>query len=235
MRPGMEATFPRNIPFLPFQATQNLHKEFQRTMTSHLVELCRRRAMTLQNWKPENDSLYRMYLNSMRVPGGLCMKIGMFILNLWYRQLEADGIFAGQEFKVAIEESARVKARCFAIDQDIGVLLHQLSKILSFDLLRGSLIKAWDLSEKLEQCYSFYSDFSDGSYNSLTRSSVREISGTLREISPEIFKVLADDRDKLMFTRLRMIKGKVVAVVGVGHMDGIERLWKLAEDDNDDK
>ncbi|KAI3957919.1 hypothetical protein MKW92_014705, partial [Papaver armeniacum] len=38
-----------------------------------------------------------------------------------------------------------------------------------------------------------------------------------------------------MCARLRRLEEKViVAVVGLGHMDGIELLWKLAEDVGDD-
>ncbi|KAI3865386.1 hypothetical protein MKW92_053382, partial [Papaver armeniacum] len=48
-------------------------------------------------------------------------------------------------------------------------------------------------------------------------------------------KVIFKERDILMCARLRRLEEKViVAVVGLGHMDGIELLWKLAEDVGDD-
>ncbi|KAI3914184.1 hypothetical protein MKW92_002777, partial [Papaver armeniacum] len=47
------------------------------------------------------------------------------------------------------------------------------------------------------------------------------------------FKVLIEDRDKHMFKELRRFQGKIVAVVGMGHMDGIELLWKRAENGDD--
>ncbi|KAI3966591.1 hypothetical protein MKX01_011389 [Papaver californicum] len=47
------------------------------------------------------------------------------------------------------------------------------------------------------------------------------------------FKVMFEDKKKFMFTNLRSFRGKIVVVVGVGHMSGIELLWNLAgEDDN---
>eukprot|EP01018_Ginkgo_biloba_P008173 Gb_02699 [translate_table: standard] len=39
-------------------------------------------------------------------------------------------------------------------------------------------------------------------------------------------RVLIEHRDQVMFKRLRSCEGKVVGVVGMGHMDGIERMWK---------
>ena len=39
-------------------------------------------------------------------------------------------------------------------------------------------------------------------------------------------KVLIDERDEFMFRKLLGCQGKVVAVVGLGHLDGIEERWK---------
>ncbi|KAI3934676.1 hypothetical protein MKX01_012216, partial [Papaver californicum] len=48
-------------------------------------------------------------------------------------------------------------------------------------------------------------------------------------------RVIFIERDILMFTKLRRLEEKlIVAVVGLGHMDGIELLWKYAEDVGDD-
>lgn len=42
-------------------------------------------------------------------------------------------------------------------------------------------------------------------------------------------KVMVHERDQLMVKRLLECEGTVVGVVGMAHMDGIERLWKEAE------
>ncbi|KAI3871809.1 hypothetical protein MKW92_026289 [Papaver armeniacum] len=99
------------------------------------VELCKGRAEGLMDWKPEDDTLYKLFREAMRAPGGLCMKIGIFFLSCWYRRLHADGTFLGLEFKVAIEESSRVGATYFCIDQDNDVTLQQVSKVFSFNSL----------------------------------------------------------------------------------------------------
>jgi pheromone shutdown protein TraB len=41
-------------------------------------------------------------------------------------------------------------------------------------------------------------------------------------------KVMVHERDELMVKRLLECEGTVVGVVGMAHMDGIERLWKEA-------
>ncbi|XP_026393144.1 uncharacterized protein LOC113288343 isoform X2 [Papaver somniferum] len=114
--------------------------------------------------------------------------------------------------RVAMEESSRVGARCFYIDQDINVTLQQFSKVSSFYWL-GFIISDRDKVE-------------------YARSSVQEIQNTSKKLRPDLFKVMVEDRDKFMFTNLRSFQGKVVAVVGMGHMDGIELLWRRVEEDD---
>ncbi|KAI3846451.1 hypothetical protein MKW92_042923 [Papaver armeniacum] len=193
------------------------------------VELCFKRAIGLMKWKPEEDTFCKLFRSSMRAPGGLCMKIYIFILNYWYHRLHADGIFPGLEFKVAMEESARVGALCICIDQDIDVTLLQLSKVSSFDLLWKAYARRRDEVKKSRQTIERHTDFIDGEY---TRSFVQEMCIFDKKLCPEISQVLIEDRDKYMFTNLRCFPGKVVAVVGMAHMDGIELLWKLAEEDD---
>lgn len=47
--------------------------------------------------------------------------------------------------------------------------------------------------------------------------------------------MLTEDRDRFMFENLRNFEEKVVAVVGLGHMDGIEILWKHAEESDNNQ
>ncbi|KAI3871631.1 hypothetical protein MKW92_025389 [Papaver armeniacum] len=169
------------------------------------VELCKERAMAIMEWKPEDDtSLYMLFRRSMRAAGGLCMKFVIFIESCRERRSHANGIIPGLE----------VGARCFYIDQDMDVTLQQLCKVSSFYWL-----------------WSAYSTGVKGEAK-FTRSFVQEIHSFQKELSPEIFKAMIEDRDKFMFTNLRSFQGKVVAAVGMGHMDGIELLWKREEEDD---
>ncbi|RZC44183.1 hypothetical protein C5167_037128 [Papaver somniferum] len=183
------------------------------------AELCEKRVMAM-NKQPDNDTWYKLFRKSMVTPGGLCMKIYIFLVNCRRRRMHGYGITPGLEFKVAIEESSRVGASCFYIDQDIKVTHQQLSKVPSFDLLW----KAY--------CDSKIRVLTDFAYGQYTRSFVREIGGNQKKRCPDIFKVIIEDRDKFMSIHLRSFQGKVVAVVGMAHKDGIELLWKLAEEDD---
>ncbi|XP_026390377.1 traB domain-containing protein-like [Papaver somniferum] len=187
------------------------------------VELCEKRAMGAMNKQPDKDTWYKLFRKSIKAPGGLSMMIYMFMVSCRRRRLHAYGIIPGLEFKVAIEESSRVGASCFYFDQDINVTHEQLSKVPSFDLLW----KAY-----CESRLSVHADLADEKY---TRSSVREVSGKQKKRCPDIFKVIIEDRDKFMSINLRSFQGEVVAVVGLAHMDGIELLWKLAEEDDNCK
>ncbi|MCL7051295.1 hypothetical protein MKW94_023741 [Papaver nudicaule] len=137
--------------------------------------------------------------------------IAMFALSCWYRKLQADGIFPGLEFKVAMEESSRMRARCVPIDEDQNVTLEKVSKVLTWELLLQSLLA------KNEDRVEY------------TRSSVQEMNSLFKKHHPELFKAVIEDRDKFMFKNIRTFKKKAVAVVGMAHMDGIETLWKHAE------
>ncbi|RZC49563.1 hypothetical protein C5167_017988 [Papaver somniferum] len=145
------------------------------------VELCNKRAMELMKWKPGDDDLYKLCPKSMKAPGGLSMKLFSFLINLWYRRLRVGGTFPGLEFKVAMEESIRVKAECFPIDQDVRVLFQQLSKLLSYDFLW--IIFTKEESKEMDQLLNYFTDFKD---ENLTRSSVREMIRFLKTVFPEI-------------------------------------------------
>ncbi|KAI3926154.1 hypothetical protein MKW98_028290 [Papaver atlanticum] len=184
------------------------------------VELCESRAKQLLELRSVDDNLYTLYLGSKRARGGLSTKVGMFVrnlLHLWRGEILAPNC----EFWVAMEEASRVGAGCFFIDQDEDVTDEQL-----FNLVRSSesicqshkrVIKA-DRKKKEED---------------YTRSPYQELNSYWKDVSPETFKVIVEDRDKHMFMELRRFQGKIVAVVGIGHMDGIELLWERAENGED--
>merc|ERR1712154_34551 len=59
------------------------------------------------------------------------------------------------------------------------------------------------------------------------REKIREKFASFREFAPELTKGLVDERDEIMANNLKKCKGKIiVAVVGIGHMDGIEEYFK---------
>ena len=89
-----------------------------------------------------------------------------------------------------------------------------------------------------------------------TRKSAQQMSQLLRKMNPALAAVLIDERDEvinkilqhpkqarhlqlitklpshiticvqIMVQNLRNLKGRVVGVVGLAHLDGIERIWR---------
>ncbi|KAI3871728.1 hypothetical protein MKW92_004738 [Papaver armeniacum] len=184
------------------------------------IELCERRGMGLLESVSEDDNLYTLYLKSKRARGGVSTMVGMFIRNCLHL-LRREVTPSNSEFRVAMEEAASVGAGCFFIDQNIDVTYLKLVDLfISSDSIWHSFQKVAEVYKQIKK-------------EDYTRSSIQEVSSYWKDISPETFKVLVEDRDKHMFMELRRLQGKIVAVVGMNHMGGIELLWKRAENGED--
>jgi pheromone shutdown protein TraB len=81
-----------------------------------------------------------------------------------------------------------------------------------------SILKDWEKN-----------DFQGSVERLKTRETVRQLISWMEAAFPDVVKVMVHERDALMVKRLRACEGKVVGVVGMAHMDGIERLWKDAD------
>jgi len=59
------------------------------------------------------------------------------------------------------------------------------------------------------------------------RELVRKFTTSMKQIWPEILEVMLTERDQFMASNLRRCPGhKVMAVVGLAHLDGIENSFK---------
>jgi pheromone shutdown protein TraB len=66
--------------------------------------------------------------------------------------------------------------------------------------------------------------------NLKTRRHIREMREYMAYQMPRIARVFVDERDEIMVEALLRCKGeRIVAVVGMAHMDGIERRWEEAQ------
>ncbi|KAI3914186.1 hypothetical protein MKW92_002779 [Papaver armeniacum] len=187
------------------QTTQTVKKVINYVRPDAIaVELCESSAKQLLEWRSKDDNLYTLYLESKRARAGLSTK-------------------------VAMEEASRVGAGCFFIDQDDDVTMQQLSTVSSDSI--------WQSHENERYVVEAYERFVKANEQlekeGYTRSLVQEVQSSAKDLFPERFKVIVEDRDKHLFMELRRIQGKIVAVVGIGHMDGIELLWKRAENVDD--
>lgn len=188
------------------------------------VELCKRRAQSLQHLKSSQRSLLQLVLDSWKVPGGLLKKLVRLYLGLQYHHLRVVGFEPGKEFKVALEECKRMEAQLLLIDDDIGVTVGKLVDALSFSVV----LRLFKAGKRLEEMVGNVA-LEDAIERFSERGFARKVMEIMTIECPEIMEVLITHRDQVMFKHLRSCQGKVVGVVGMGHMDGIEKMWKDAD------
>jgi len=141
------------------------------------------------------------------------------------KKIGADtGVKPGAEMMAAIEQAEKTGAKIALIDRDIQVTLGRFWNRMSFFekmKLFGSLIGA---------SFGFGSEKID--IETVTNDDVvTQLIGELRKLAPSAAIVLIDERDAFMAKNLLDLsnQGKVVAVVGAGHREGIQKYLDAPE------
>jgi len=128
------------------------------------------------------------------------------------------GVKPGAEMLSAIEKAEKTNARIALIDRDIQITLARFwNKMSFFEKLKlfGSLIGA-----------TFGSGTEYIDMDRITDEDViSQMVSELRKIAPTAASVLLDERNAIMAKNLLELsrEGKVVAVVGAGHREGIQK------------
>jgi pheromone shutdown-related protein TraB len=141
------------------------------------------------------------------------------------KKIGADtGVKPGAEMKAAIEQAEKTGAKIALIDRDIQVTLGRFWNRMSFFeklKLFTSLVGA---------SFGFGSEKID--IETVTNEDVvTQLIGELRKLAPSAAIVLIDERDAFMAKNLLDLsnQGKVVAVVGAGHREGIQKYLDAPE------
>ncbi|KAK9818306.1 hypothetical protein WJX72_010357 [[Myrmecia] bisecta] len=205
-----------------------------------MLELDATRARKLRSQSTsEQGSFLKDFLAHMGMPGAAfsesLLKAGM---SGFYHVLRTLGLDPGLEFKVAIEEAERTGARLVYGDQDAQVTMKRLTQALGgpngltiMDLLR---LMVSNPSHPIPP--DLYQLLKGGLSSSLearveamkNRQMARSMTQYMRDVHPKLAQALIDERDEIMVDCLRGLRGKVVAVVGLAHLDGIESRWQAA-------
>jgi pheromone shutdown-related protein TraB len=141
---------------------------------------------------------------------------------------ESLGIKPGSEMKKAIDIASRYGLPIYLIDRDINITLSRLMDRMTF---KEKIKIFWELLNSDEGDLEIDDD--------LLKEMVEnpeKFTKLLKEMSPTIYEVLVDERDRFMAKRLfELSKGKnsLVAVVGAGHVEGIVRYLKQLENGKD--
>ena len=179
------------------------------------VELCpaRYRALTGQ----EEDKEIKI---SELLSGG---RLSFFLVQLFLGYIQRKigdemGVKPGSEMLAAIEAAKRTGARVALVDRDVGITIQRFWAAMGFwgkIKLVGSLIPAaigWG-EEEID-------------IDSITQEDiVSQLIGEFRKISPGAANALVDERDAYLARNLILLskQGRVLAVVGAGHREGITK------------
>jgi len=143
-----------------------------------------------------------------------------------YQQLDKMGFQSGEEFVVAIKEGQAVGASILLGDRNVQVTLRRLTEALGKTDLKK--LSSFEIPEEDKFLSEISMDNSDSIRNTVEllkrREAIRPIMAALKDAAPDVYNAMIAERDEYMANMLRYCNGKrIVAVVGMAHMDGIER------------
>jgi len=142
------------------------------------------------------------------------------------------GLQSGQEMKLAVEEGKKVGANIVFGDQDINITMeHLLEEMSIYDALHFYLPKIYFCIEQmLSNFYVPDKKLVQKFHLLVDRRKLRQSNEATGMVAPTYLKVILKERDEVMTKVLWNLSGKVVGVVGLNHLDGIEQLWHEANE-----
>jgi len=148
----------------------------------------------------------------------------------FYKMLKKYGLVPGVDMLSGIHAGTRIGATLYYGDRDANDTLRELTATLSpAALLRGMATPVPTEIEKTfqEAMSGGLETLGDSVEQIKTREYAYQMSDWISRAFPETAEVLIHKRDLHMARNLRKhcSKGQVVAMVGMAHMDGIEREW----------
>ena len=177
------------------------------------------------------DSLSEL-LRLLRAPGSLTSKVLGVGMRGFYGAWRHAGLEPGGEFVAAMQEAAllRPEARVVYGDQESVVTLQKLAATITLSaVLRAvasSLTSSTPLPPELASVLGGGVSAEEAVERLKIRETVRSLVRFTRSMHPTATRVLLDERDELLAAALRACPGpRVVGVVGLAHVDGIEARW----------
>jgi pheromone shutdown-related protein TraB len=137
----------------------------------------------------------------------------------------------GSDMLTAVKEAKKIKSKIALIDQDIRVTLKSFSKQITWKerfRFLGDIFNAIFRGKKMANDLGIKElDLSKVPSDKI----IKKLIGLLKERYPSVHKTLIDDRNKHMVKNLKMLLAQnpeknIVAVVGAGHLDGMEKELK---------
>ena len=135
------------------------------------------------------------------------------------------GIKPGEEIMRAIQAAEAVGARIHLADRDIRTTLSRTWRLMGL----WTKIK---LFSQLVTSVGELDTIKEEDIEKMKRGDVLEtLLSEIGESFPEISRILIDERDQFLANKIRTAPGKnIVAVIGAGHVPGVQRYWKKPVD-----
>ncbi len=197
-------------------------EEFQPEIMA--VELDRQRAIALTQQQKNRISFSD--IAKIGVKGYAFVKIGQYIQQKLGKVV---GVSPGSEMKTALEIAHAKKLQVALIDQPINITLKNFSKELTWKekgQFALDLVKGLIFPKKQMEKYGM-EDFD--LHKVPEQQVISKIINQMKKQYPSIYKTIIADRDKYMVKQLVKImredpEKKILAVVGAGHKEGMEKL-----------
>ncbi|MBN1847264.1 MAG: TraB/GumN family protein [Deltaproteobacteria bacterium] len=184
------------------------------------IELCQARyhAVTQKNlWQETN------LIKVIQEKKAFFLLVNLVLASFQKRIGKKLGIQPGQEMIQAIQTAQSIDANIHLADRDIRVTLSRAMHLMGF----------WTKLKLMTQFILSLGDVEDISAEDVEKMKDKDVlESILAEIGealPGMKRILIDERDQYLAYQIRNAPGKkIVAIVGAGHVQGIQKNWNQA-------
>ena len=181
------------------------------------VELCPGRYKALTGQEEEREIKISELLSGQKL---YFLLVQMFLAYIQKKIGEEMGVKPGSEMLAAIEAAQRTGAKVALVDREVGITIQRFWS-------------AMGIVDKIKLVYALapaalgIGNEEDIDIETITQDDVvSQMISEFRKVSPSAANVLVDERDAYIAKNLYQLskEGKVLAVVGAGHKEGITKL-----------
>jgi pheromone shutdown-related protein TraB len=181
------------------------------------VELCQSRYHAIQQKDQWQDT---DIVKVIREKKSFLLLSNLLLASFQKRIAKQLDVIPGEEMITAINTAKSVGAQIHLADRDIRTTLSRTWRVMGFwskiKLLFQLMLSLGELNEIKEE------DIEKMKQQDVLETLLSEVGKSL----PELKAILIDERDQYLAEKIRTAPGnKVVAVVGAGHIAGIQKYW----------
>lgn len=180
------------------------------------IELCNSRAQALKDERRLDQEGLRKVIKEGKAP----LVLFQSMLAAEQRRLGMDeGVQPGAELLGAMNSAEEKNIEVALVDRDIQITLRRAWRNMGlrekWRILWGLVAPEDDSEEDLPEINELLSN----------KDLLSELMEELKQIAPSAGEVLVDERDEYLATKIesQRSKGKVLAVIGAGHLDGVSK------------